>query len=238
MQVRLVEHRRAHNILIELSGIRKPFDEIKVGSSGRGGSSVPGAPLPAALRPTGWQRAPFRRWWGRGHALPPSEPSVSTSCIRPVMYASLCMSASVPSAKQLPLPHVRCSRQPLHPPHPVQDALLRMDAGALSVEQLSVLSRAVPDDQERKDLELYMAGKHPKYKYVQPVICCWKAPKRHAFAGLSWALRRSCAAAAVMDLSSRPRPASSHAATPTLLLSPPPCLPAQGPVRGGQAGHR
>ncbi|PSC67234.1 formin 6 [Micractinium conductrix] len=72
-EVRLVEHRRAHNILIELSGIRKPFDEIK-------------------------------------------------------------------------------------------DALLRMDAGALSVEQLSVLSRAVPDDQERKDLELYMAGKHPKYK--------------------------------------------------------------------------
>lgn len=30
-QVRLIEHRRAHNILIELSGIRKPFDEIKVG---------------------------------------------------------------------------------------------------------------------------------------------------------------------------------------------------------------
>jgi hypothetical protein len=30
-EVRLVEHRRAHNILIELSGIRKPFGEIKVG---------------------------------------------------------------------------------------------------------------------------------------------------------------------------------------------------------------
>jgi formin 2 len=29
-EVRLVEHRRAHNLLIELSGIRKPFDEIKV----------------------------------------------------------------------------------------------------------------------------------------------------------------------------------------------------------------
>lgn len=28
-----------------------------------------------------------------------------------------------------------------------QDALLRMDAAALSVEQLAVLSRAVPDDQ-------------------------------------------------------------------------------------------
>ena len=33
-EVRLVEHRRAHNILIELSGIRKPFDEIKVRASG------------------------------------------------------------------------------------------------------------------------------------------------------------------------------------------------------------
>ena len=32
-EVRLVEHRRAHNICIELSGIRKPFAEIKVGSS-------------------------------------------------------------------------------------------------------------------------------------------------------------------------------------------------------------
>lgn len=37
-EVRLVEHRRAHNLLIELSGIRKPFDEIKVGGwrGGRG----------------------------------------------------------------------------------------------------------------------------------------------------------------------------------------------------------
>lgn len=33
-EVRLIEHRRAHNILIELSGIRKPFDEIKVGGAG------------------------------------------------------------------------------------------------------------------------------------------------------------------------------------------------------------
>ena len=39
-----------------------------------------------------------------------------------------------------------------------------MDASALSVEQLSVLSRAVPDDQERKDVELYLAGAHPKYR--------------------------------------------------------------------------
>jgi hypothetical protein len=51
-------------------------------------------------------------------------------------------------------------------PPPPQDALLRMDASALSVEQLSVLSRAVPDDQERKDVELYLAGAHPKYRFV------------------------------------------------------------------------
>lgn len=50
-----------------------------------------------------------------------------------------------------------------------------MDAAALSVEQLAVLSRAVPDDQERKDLDLYLAGKHPKHK-------C--AP-----AGLHWVVR-------------------------------------------------
>lgn len=49
-------------------------------------------------------------------------------------------------------------------PRPPQDALLRMDAAALSVEQLAVLSRAVPDDQERKDIDLYLAGKHPKHK--------------------------------------------------------------------------
>ena len=39
-----------------------------------------------------------------------------------------------------------------------------MDPAALSVEQLSALSRAVPDDQERRDLELYLKGAHPKYK--------------------------------------------------------------------------
>jgi hypothetical protein len=44
-EVRLVEHRRAHNILIELSGIRKPFDEIKVGGWGRGGRGAGGGGL-------------------------------------------------------------------------------------------------------------------------------------------------------------------------------------------------
>ena len=39
-----------------------------------------------------------------------------------------------------------------------------MDASALSVEQLLVLARAVPDDQERADLALYLAGQHPKHK--------------------------------------------------------------------------
>lgn len=41
-----------------------------------------------------------------------------------------------------------------------------MDAGALSVEQLSALSRAVPDDSERRDLELYLQGSHPKHRGV------------------------------------------------------------------------
>lgn len=46
-EVRLVEHRRAHNILIELSGIRKPFDEIKVGFWGR----LLGRPMGGACAP-------------------------------------------------------------------------------------------------------------------------------------------------------------------------------------------
>ena len=74
-EVRLVEHRRAHNICIELSGIRKPFPAIKA-------------------------------------------------------------------------------------------ALLSMDDSDLSVEQLQALSRAVPNDQERRDIEDYLAGRHPKYKGV------------------------------------------------------------------------
>ena len=37
-----------------------------------------------------------------------------------------------------------------------QDALLAMDASALSVEQLDALSRAVPDDSERRDIRLYL----------------------------------------------------------------------------------
>ena len=75
-EVRLVEHRRAHNISIELSGIRKPFAEIK-------------------------------------------------------------------------------------------SALLSMDDSALTVEQLQALSRAVPDDSERREVESYLAGKHPKYKGIK-----------------------------------------------------------------------
>jgi hypothetical protein len=71
-EVRLIEHRRAHNISIELSGIRKPFSDIK-------------------------------------------------------------------------------------------DALVRMDDSELTVEQLQALSRAVPDDTEKREIELYLEGKHPKY---------------------------------------------------------------------------
>lgn len=74
-EIRLVEHRRAHNICIELSGIRKPFPEIKA-------------------------------------------------------------------------------------------ALLAMDDSALSVEQLLALSRAVPDDSERQQIDAYLAGAHPRHRGV------------------------------------------------------------------------
>jgi hypothetical protein len=72
-EVRLIEHRRAHNISIELSGVRKPFSEIKT-------------------------------------------------------------------------------------------ALLAMDDSALTVEQLQALSRAVPEDAERRDIEEYLTGQHPRYR--------------------------------------------------------------------------
>ncbi len=37
-----------------------------------------------------------------------------------------------------------------------QEALLAMDDSALTVEQLDALSRAVPEDQELKDIHLYL----------------------------------------------------------------------------------
>ncbi|KAK9825141.1 hypothetical protein WJX81_003866 [Elliptochloris bilobata] len=77
-EIRLIEHRRAHNICIELAGIRLPFAAIK-------------------------------------------------------------------------------------------DALLRMDHRALSVEQLDALSRAVPEDSERRDLHAYLAGEHPQHRGVRDV---------------------------------------------------------------------
>ena len=40
-----------------------------------------------------------------------------------------------------------------------QDALLAMDASALSVEQLDALSRAVPDDSERRDIRQYLKAR-------------------------------------------------------------------------------
>ncbi|KAA6425287.1 MAG: hypothetical protein FRX49_04781 [Trebouxia sp. A1-2] len=71
--ISLVEHRRAHNICIELSGIRMPFADIKT-------------------------------------------------------------------------------------------ALVQMNDSALTIDQLDALSRAVPDDTERKDIRLYLQGEHPKHK--------------------------------------------------------------------------
>ena len=79
-EVRLIEHRRAHNLSIELSGIRKPFQEIRA-------------------------------------------------------------------------------------------ALIVLDDSCLTVEQLLSLSRAVPDESERKELELYLCGEHPRYREMTDVTC-------------------------------------------------------------------
>ncbi|BDA50905.1 probable formin-like protein 14 at C-terminar half [Coccomyxa sp. Obi] len=48
----------------------------------------------------------------------------------------------------------------------IKDALCRMDDSKLSIEQLSALSRAVPEDTERKDLALFLQGEHPKHRGV------------------------------------------------------------------------
>ena len=38
----------------------------------------------------------------------------------------------------------------------LQTALMEMNDSALTIDQLDALSRAVPDDQERKDIRLYL----------------------------------------------------------------------------------
>ena len=38
----------------------------------------------------------------------------------------------------------------------LQAALVEMNDSALTIDQLDALSRAVPDDQERKDIRLYL----------------------------------------------------------------------------------
>ena len=61
----------------------------------------------------------------------------------------------------------------------VQDALWRMDASRLSVEQLTALSRAVPEDQERRDLALFLkvhAYSAPA-PYTYDASPCFKPPK-------------------------------------------------------------
>eukprot|EP00884_Botryococcus_braunii_P003894 jgi/Botrbrau1/13505/Bobra.0082s0098.1 len=49
----------------------------------------------------------------------------------------------------------------------IKEALTRMDDSRLSVEQLDALLRAVPEESERRDLHLYLQGKHPKHKGVK-----------------------------------------------------------------------
>ncbi len=42
----------------------------------------------------------------------------------------------------------------------MQEALWRMDDSRLSVEQLTALSRAVPEEQERRDIGLFLKVSH------------------------------------------------------------------------------
>lgn len=45
----------------------------------------------------------------------------------------------------------------------IYDALRSMDPSALNQDQLQALSKAVPTQQEVQDIQLYLAGKHPRY---------------------------------------------------------------------------
>ena len=53
-----------------------------------------------------------------------------------------------------------------------------MDDGALSVEQLDALSRAVPEDAERRDLIAYLAVRRaastPSHFCTCPVLPAWR----------------------------------------------------------------
>ena len=46
----------------------------------------------------------------------------------------------------------------------IKAALGSWDAGALSLEQLAALGRAVPEDAERRAVAAYLKGEHPRYK--------------------------------------------------------------------------
>ena len=61
----------------------------------------------------------------------------------------------------------------------LQEALWRMDDSRLSVEQLTALSRAVPEEQERRDLGLFL-------RVCRVCLCDFPA-----HLGVAW-LRQSC----------------------------------------------
>jgi hypothetical protein len=88
----------------------------------------------------------------------------------------------------------------------MQAALLSMDDSSLSVEQLSALSRAVPDDSERKEIGLFLAGQHPKFKWVSLLACTRTAAW---FAGCFGCLQRgvpkSCSLGLLLVCKGRPR---------------------------------
>lgn len=52
------------------------------------------------------------------------------------------------------------------PMEQVRGWIQAMDLGGLEAEQLAALGRAVPTDQEKRDLLLYLDGKHPAYRGI------------------------------------------------------------------------
>lgn len=58
----------------------------------------------------------------------------------------------------------------------MQTALVEMNDSALTIDQLDALSRAVPDDQERKDIRLYLQVHTPRLIPPQSCIVASNVP--------------------------------------------------------------
>lgn len=63
----------------------------------------------------------------------------------------------------------------------MQAALLQMDDSALSLEHLDALSRAIPDDTERRDIQSFLQVRPCLEDFGKMSLGCWSPTHLHAF---------------------------------------------------------